>query len=355
MKQTTDNILSAALNEARLDSKQLEALLSVDRDEIPEVLATACVLNCRFNGEVVTITPTADVCYTDVCAAPCAYCDSLRPAGRKNFLLSADDVVRRAAESKGAVEVALLGAANPKVDLAYATGVLRAVKKSFPSINIRAFSPFEVSGLAAGAEVGCEKVLAELQSAGLGSLEGVFADTLGADLRASVCPSKLFVDHWAEIVNAAGRLGMPVVAAPLVDGKGGAESLAQALDMLRGIQEKSHLFVEFAPVFIGPSAVEERADAFERVLVFCAAARLFFGHRLKFFSFHWDCRDAAEAASSLRAGANDIRVDAACAGKACKAGPECLAAVERIVWDVGRRPRPLGRPQPAAAPPRALP
>ena len=76
--------------------------------------------------------------------------------------------------------------------------LLAAAKAGAPDIHVHAFSPLEVATGAAARRQTVSSYLAELRSAGLGSLPGTAAEVLDDDVRAIICPDKLNSAQWLE-------------------------------------------------------------------------------------------------------------------------------------------------------------
>ena len=121
------------------------------------------------------------------------------------YLLGEAEVARRTAEAwdRGATEVCMQGGIHPDFTGDTYLRLLAAAKGAAPGIHVHAFSPLEVSHGAGSLGWGLPRYLAALRDAGLGSLPGTAAEVLDPAVRAVLCPDKLTVEEWLEVVEAA--------------------------------------------------------------------------------------------------------------------------------------------------------
>lgn len=86
--------------------------------------------------------------------------------------------------------------------------ILRACKEAAPDIHVHAFSPLEVHHGAATLGQPVARFLQQLQDSGLGSLPGTAAEVLTERVRQKICPDKLSVQQWLDVVAAAHTVGL---------------------------------------------------------------------------------------------------------------------------------------------------
>src|ERR1043165_6515250 len=85
----------------------------------------------------------------------------------------------------------------------------RAVKQAVPAIHIHAFSPEEVLYGSMQSATSIRDYLAELKSAGLGSLPGTSAEILDQEVRDIISPGRITVRQWVDVITTAHDLGIP--------------------------------------------------------------------------------------------------------------------------------------------------
>jgi len=222
--------------------------------------------------------------YTNVCVSGCRFCAFFRGIkSRQAYLLSIDQLLAKIAEmvDVGGTEVLLQGGLHPVLSITWYQDVFRAVKAAFPSVQLHALSPSEITHLAAREALPVADVLARLQMAGLDSIPGGGAEILVDRVRNTISPRKCSADAWLGVMREAHRLGLPTTATMMY---GHLETLAERiehLERLRALQDETGGFVGFIPWPFQPGKTplarqvahaDDSADAFLRML---AISRLY--------------------------------------------------------------------------------
>ncbi|MBI5527538.1 MAG: CofH family radical SAM protein [Deltaproteobacteria bacterium] len=227
------------------------ALGSADPGFASEVLAAADEANRRTNGRRVTFVVNRNINFTNVCVIDCLFCGySVRPGDPAGFALSADEAVGRVRESisLGIREVCITGGLNPSLSLSHLAAIAGAIRREFPALHIHAFSPMEVAWLADREGLSAAAVLGRLKDAGVQSMPGTAAEILVDSVRRRICPGKLPVKRWVEIVKTAHRMGIPTTATIMCGHVETDSDVAEHLLVLRRIQEETGGFTEFVPL-----------------------------------------------------------------------------------------------------------
>ncbi|HON07598.1 MAG TPA: radical SAM protein, partial [Verrucomicrobiota bacterium] len=84
--------------------------------------------------------------YSNYCILSCQFCAFARKKRNNDgFELTIDEIVERAREALklGATELHIVGGLHPSFPYEYYTGFLKAIKKVFPSLHIKAFTAIE--------------------------------------------------------------------------------------------------------------------------------------------------------------------------------------------------------------------
>jgi len=248
--------LNRALEGLELSVEEAEVLLSTRGLEFQVLLLAAdWVRKCRV-GETVTFVVNRNINFTNVCLVRCSFCAFSRsPNASDAYLLKPETVAERAAEAwkAGATEVCLQGGIHPQIGLEYYVEVLKAVKSVVPEIHTHAYSPMEVYHAAKKAEVSIGEALKVLREAGLDSMPGTAAEILDDKVRAVLCPRKLNVERWVEVVKTAHRLGIPTTCTMMYGHVDSTRHRAEHLALLRSLQKETGGFTEFVPLsFIHP-------------------------------------------------------------------------------------------------------
>ncbi len=204
----------------------------------------ANTLRSKCCGNDVTFVVNRNINFTNRCVGSCKFCAFRSHDG---YFLSREAILQRVekAESLGATEICLQGGLAPGMVLEDYCEILEAIRDSFPKMHLHAYSPMEVLHMSRNSRLGVEDCLRELQKSGLGSMPGTAAEILVDPIRQKICPEKLTVSQWREIVSSAHLLGIPTTSTMLY---GHIESFKDRLEhfrVLREIQARTHGFTEF--------------------------------------------------------------------------------------------------------------
>jgi aminodeoxyfutalosine synthase len=188
---------------------------------------------------------------TNYCVETCRFCSYANPAEQSRaYTWSVDRVLEEARKGvdMGINEIHMVGGLNPACDLNYYEDVLRAVKKEFPHLHMKALTAVEIEYLANLEGLSFEKTLARLIDAGLGSMPGGGAEIFDEDVRSKMAVKKTPANVWLEIHGIAHKLGLNTNATMLT---GIGESVENKIDhmiLMRNQQDQSGGFLCFIPL-----------------------------------------------------------------------------------------------------------
>jgi aminodeoxyfutalosine synthase len=152
------------------------------------------------------------------------------------------------AVAQGATEIHIVGGLHPDLPFEFYLEMLRIVAGVSPVLHIKAFTAVEIEYLSRIARLSVPEVLAELKTAGLGSLPGGGAEILGKAVRDRLCPEKISGERWLEIMREVHRAGLKSNATMLY---GHVETYADRIDhmrRLRDLQDETGGFQVFIPL-----------------------------------------------------------------------------------------------------------
>ncbi|MFP3282853.1 MAG: 5-amino-6-(D-ribitylamino)uracil--L-tyrosine 4-hydroxyphenyl transferase CofH [Nitrososphaeria archaeon] len=308
--------IDAALDGREISEEELIRLLRARGPEVHVLVAAADELRRRSVGDVATFVVNRNINFTNECTLSCGFCAfSRRPGDPETYLMSPEDVGRRAEEAQraGATEVCVQGGISPSVGPEYYISILREIKRSAPGIHVHAFSPQEVHHYASMRGIGVREALAELRDAGLDSMPGTAAEILDDDVRRAIAPRKISTRRWVEIVEEAHRMGIPTTSTMMYGHVDGPENWARHMAIIREIQGRTRGFTEFVllpfihqntPIYRagmarpGPTGTED--------LIVHAAARIFLGGSIGNIQVSWPKLGPKLSQLMLQAGANDV-------------------------------------------------
>ena len=249
---------------------------------------------------------------TNVCIARCAFCAfSCDRNDSRAYLLPAGAVVDKVAGTLagGVTEVHMVSGLHPDQPFAYYIDIVRAVKKAFPFLHIKAFTPVEIHHFAGISGLPVRDVLAALQAAGVGSLPGGGAEVLSSRVRERLCPRKASAQDWLDIMRSAHRLGMKTNATILF---GHIETPREIIDHLlhiRTLQDETGGFQTFIPLPFHPAntglaSSYAKPTAFEVLKMVCIARLML--DNIEHIKAYWVMTGLKVAQLALFFGADDI-------------------------------------------------
>ena len=298
------------------------SLVQAGESVLPELRAAAAELNQRFHGDTVTYVVNRNANFTNVCVTHCHFCGFYRPPGHaESYTRSVGAVVERIGQTPWVTEVCLQGGIHPELGFDYYRELLRAIRSAFPRMHLHAYSPMEIHSLRGKTGWEYDRLLGELQEAGLGSMPGTAAEILDDSLREQLSPEKLRTADWVEIITTAHRRGLRSTSTVMFGHRETWGDIFRHMELLREIQSQTGGFTEFIPLAFVPyqnrlgseiastshltkDAVAARSHAMIQTLY--PLARLFFGSLIPNLQTSWVKLGPETAAQTLQWGCNDL-------------------------------------------------
>ncbi len=312
-------ILDRARERRPLDESEVVTLLSVERDDLEAVRATADALRVEQAGELVTFVVNRNVNFTNACVKTCHFCAfSRKHRSGEAYFLSEAEVVGRALEARahGATEVCLQAGLAPGMDGHLYERILRAIRAEAPELHLHAYSPEEVKYGAQLTKRSVRDHLLALREAGLGTLPGTSAEILDDGLRQVISPGRISVAEWEDTIRTAHELGIRTTSTIMFGHAENALHRARHLLRLRAIQHDTGGFTEIVPL----SFVHDEAPMYARRLVpgltggptpadvsrQFAVTRIVLGDSFRNVQVSWVKQGLARAGELLHWGVNDL-------------------------------------------------
>jgi 7,8-didemethyl-8-hydroxy-5-deazariboflavin synthase CofH subunit len=347
-----EEILQRGLAGEELGVGDCEAMLRAEGAELQALVQTADEVRRRRVGDVVTYVRNRNLNFTNICVGSCRFCAFRRRHGSPgSYVLTLGEIKSRVREalSFGATEVCVQGGLHPEFGLENYLAILRAIREVSSDIHIHAFSPAEIDHIARREHMPVEEVIKALRDAGLNSVPGTAAEILVDRVRSVICPKKICVSRWVEVVTACHRLGLPTTATMLYGTVETPRDRAEHLVLLREIQRRTGGFTEFIPLAFMPyntqlweDGIRSQPDLADSLRVH-AAARLMLAGYVDNIQASWVKLGPRGAQLMLEAGANDLggtlmeeNITRAAGGKMQMIMPKQL---EELILELGRIPR----------------
>ncbi|MHA1253416.1 MAG: CofH family radical SAM protein, partial [Candidatus Helarchaeota archaeon] len=159
-------------------------------------------------GNKITFVVNRNINFTNICNTECKFCAFSREAP---FELDIKEIVKRSVEAweNGCTEVCIQGGIKPGLEADFYEKVLRSIKEKVPNIHIHGFSPMEIHNFARLNNISIKEALIRLKNAGLDSIPGTAAEILDQQIRDIICPNKISVSSWIDIIKTAHKLKIP--------------------------------------------------------------------------------------------------------------------------------------------------
>ena len=352
------SVLAKAERGELMTESDIVNLFQARRQDFTAVCRAADDLRRDVNGDIVSYVVTRNINYTNICSFKCQFCafskgklsENLRGRPYDLELSTITDRAREAWE-RGATEVCMQGGIHPSYTGRTYLDILRAVRQSVPGIHVHAFSPLEVFQGAKTLGVSVSEFLAELKSAGLGTLPGTAAEILDDEARQLLCRDKVNTLEWLEVMRAAHEVGFRSTATIMFGHIDRYEHWARHLIRIRDLQIETGGFTEFVPLpFVhmeAPIYLKGRSrpgPTFREVMLMHAVARLTLHPHIVNIQASWVKLGGEGVRHCLSAGVNDLGgtlMDesisrAAGAGHGQEMTPQRM---EAIILAAGRTPR----------------
>ena len=246
----TEKILTKSLDE-QITVEEANYLMNIKGNDLYPLLATADYLRQEIVGNDVTFINNCNINFTNICTVRCGFCafgkDEDDPEA---YIMNDEQILEKAqgAVENGAHEFCVMGGVHPEADIEYYEHLLHLLKGEYPNVLIHGFSPTMINDacIASGVDIaeGCER----LRDAGLDTLPGTAAEILTDRSRDLICPQKVSVDDWVDIVRTAHEVGIPGSATIMYGHVETLEERVEHIDVIRRLQEETHGFTEFIPM-----------------------------------------------------------------------------------------------------------
>ncbi len=204
----------------------------------------------KKNGKNAYFIQNRHINPTNICVNRCKFCAFSRSKGEPGaYEMSIEDIIARArGAGKSVREFHIVSGLHPDLPFTWYLDMLRALKKEFPSVHLKAFTAVEIDYLAKLSGSGLTDTMLQLREAGLGSLPGGGAEIFAPGVRNTLCAEKISGKRWLEVMEAAHGIGLKSNATMLYGHIESAEDRVDHLFRLRDLQDRTGGFQAFIPL-----------------------------------------------------------------------------------------------------------
>jgi aminodeoxyfutalosine synthase len=252
---------------------------------------------------------------TNVCRVKCKFCAfAVTQKQEAAYTHTPQELVEdalRQRELTGFTEIHMVGGESPHVDFGYYVDIVGGLHEAMPDVHLKCFTASEIHHMTKLSGLTHEKVLLELQAAGLGSLPGGGAEVFADRVRRLVAPGKEHPDFWFHTHRTAHGLGIPTHCTMLYGHVETYEERVDHLLRLRELQDETGGFLAFIPLAFHPeNTVFERRGwkhtAGSDDLKMIAVSRLLLDN-VAHVKAYWIMMGMPLAAIALHFGADDVQ------------------------------------------------
>ena len=348
----TERILTKSLDE-QITVEEANHLMNLKGQDLYPLLATADYLRQEIVGDNVTFINNCNINITNICTVRCGFCAFGKDADDPEaYILNDEQILAKAegAVQKGAHEFCVMGGVLPDADIEYYEHILQLLKGEYPNVLIHGFSPTMINDACIVSGIDIAEGFERLREAGLDTLPGTAAEILTDRSRDLVCPEKVSVSQWIDIVKTAHECGIPASATIMYGHVETLEERVEHIDIIRRIQEETHGFTEFIPMTFmheySPIFLEGQSNlgaTGTQDLKLYAVSRLMLRDLIPNIQVSWVKMGFRFAQVALTAGTNDLGGtlggDELSAASGAPDGVDAsIDTLSRIVKDLGRNP-----------------
>jgi len=217
-------------------------------------------VRCTKHPEsIVTYIVDRNINPTNVCITDCGFCAFYRrPGDAEAYVLSRDEIYAKIQETVdlGGQQLLMQGGHHPHLKSDWWCELFEDIKARF-DINLHALSAPELDHLAKLEKRPVADVIADLVSAGLGSVPGAGAEMLVERVRLIIAPKKTTTDEWLDVHRKVHEAGLRSSATMMF---GNVETPAERIEhlvRLRELQDETGGFTAFACWNTQPDGVPE--------------------------------------------------------------------------------------------------
>ncbi len=242
------DLIQKVRNKERLTQEEGEALYDLDLYTLGEL---ADEIRKEKYGKKSYFNINRHINPTNVCADVCKFC--AYSATRKNpnqYTLTHEQILEIATNSieKGAKELHIVSAHNPKDGVEWYMGAFRKIREKFPKVHIKSMTAAEIDFLHRQYGLSYDEVLDQMIESGVDSMPGGGAEIFDEEVREYLCAGKVTSQQWLDIHEMWHNKGKQSNATMLF---GHVETRVHRIDhmlRLRDVQDRTGGFNAFIPL-----------------------------------------------------------------------------------------------------------
>lgn len=228
----------------------------------PDLLAVgrlADIVRRRKNQNRAHYIINSHINHTNLCVNKCRFCAFQKEKGTPEaYTMGLEQIMSEAKKSYHPLvsEFHIVGGLHPDLPYSYYRDMISSLHSAYPAVHLQAFTAVEIDYFAIISGMSLQETLADLKSAGLGSLPGGGAEIFAEKTRKKICPDKISGDRWLEVMKIAHETGLRSNATMLYGHIESPEERIDHLVRLRELQDITGGFMAFIPLAFHPLNTE---------------------------------------------------------------------------------------------------
>ena len=203
------------------------------------------------SGDAVYFVLNQKIEPTNICVLACKFCDFATKAGHPDaYEMTIQSMLDKLTPEIH--EVHITGGLHPDWKWEYYLEMLRKIKRSFPNVDLKAFTAVEIDFFHKKFKLPIDEVLRQLKEAGLRTMPGGGAEVFSERVRKRLFSSKIGAKAWLEIHRTAHQMGIPTNSTILYGHIETMQERVEHLLKLRALQDETRGFLSFIPLAFQP-------------------------------------------------------------------------------------------------------
>lgn len=223
--------------------------------DLNTLMRLANVRKQQMHGNKVFFVHSMRLEFTNICYVGCTFCAfAAHFKEERAWDYDPDEVVAQVERRylPGITELHMSSGHHPRHKWEFYPEMVRKLRKTFPDLQVKAFTAAEILHLSKISKKPTLEVLKELQDAGLAAMPGGGAEIFAERVRKQVARNKVKSSQWLNIHREAHGLGMRTNATMLYGHIETLEERLDHMDQLRQLQDETRGFHAFIPLAFQP-------------------------------------------------------------------------------------------------------
>jgi len=228
-----------------------DGLMLFNSQDVISIGKMAHAVQQMKSGDAVYYVVNQKIEPTNICVLSCKFCDfAVKQNSPEAYEITIEEILSKL--NSDVHEVHITGGLHPDWPWEYYVNMVRTIKKTFPQIDVKAFTAVEIDFFHKKFKMPIEEVLRQLYEAGLRTMPGGGAEVFSERVRRLLFNQKIGAKTWFEVHKIAHKLGIPSNSTLLYGHIETYEERVNHILKLRDAQDETGGFLSFIPLAFQP-------------------------------------------------------------------------------------------------------